>query len=658
MKAVLKPLSKDIEKPIIVDCENETRVTIGRKDSNDYVLNYRNVSSFHALIECFDDNFYLEDLNSTNGTFVNGEQIKGRVVLNHNDRVKFASFEFLVDIMVDKNKKVEREISSDGTVFMDASKVEEVQNVVSSIEEDNNEGFTDKENDVETGKETVLYGVKGLLQNARLVFLNENRELIGEYELKDAETTIGREDVNNIVIDHPSISRVHCFINRKDGYYEIVDSESTNGTFVNGKKIKKAVLKNGDFLKLGDKEFVFIAPGELFSPSMIERDLKKGVKGFNKKRFYIITGSIFVLLFVILLLLPSGPSTSVRNKPSISEKELRLDVKNSYKNEDWDNVVYLIDNFKLKGFEKEYNRARFEIKNREIYIKFVNALKDNNFKDACLILKNIDKNSVYRDKGEKLYREKSREYISTKLENIDSLLDENKVEEAFKIANNLADIFPENQQVLQVKDDTARKFENYMKKKQAMKRYFVLRKNLKRKAIEKEKEAKSLYLNGKVVDAITKIIDATQLYVAKNISVPSRLKGLKDNLSKVRRLYQSGKKAFMEGDTDSAARDFEEIFSISEKYLWGREGKIEKECRQLLKDYYLKKATEYYHDSNYTKALSMALKVLKIDPENTKMLSLKREILRKAKTLYNKGYIEQTQYRDCKAALFYFRQVI
>ena len=63
------------------------RVLIGRTDQGDIVINDSSVSRKHASIESRDGRFLLQDLKSTNGTFVNGESIDVHV-LNHGDKIR------------------------------------------------------------------------------------------------------------------------------------------------------------------------------------------------------------------------------------------------------------------------------------------------------------------------------------------------------------------------------------------------------------------------------------------------------------------------------------------------------------------------------------------------------------------------------------------
>ncbi|MGE5816342.1 MAG: FHA domain-containing protein, partial [Acidobacteriota bacterium] len=64
--------------------------------------------------------------------------------------------------------------------------------------------------------------------------------------------TIGRAVRADFVVDAALVSRVHCRVSvQPDGRLEVQDLESTNGTFVNGKKVDCAVLKDGDELGVG-----------------------------------------------------------------------------------------------------------------------------------------------------------------------------------------------------------------------------------------------------------------------------------------------------------------------------------------------------------------------------------------------------------------------
>ena len=50
------------------------KIAIGREDSNEIVLRDSSVSRQHCIIEKHDDQFFINDLQSLNGTFINGNQ--------------------------------------------------------------------------------------------------------------------------------------------------------------------------------------------------------------------------------------------------------------------------------------------------------------------------------------------------------------------------------------------------------------------------------------------------------------------------------------------------------------------------------------------------------------------------------------------------------
>ncbi len=64
-------------------------------------------------------------------------------------------------------------------------------------------------------------------------------------------TSIGRSPDQHIVLRDRAVSRCHAVILREGNVYSVVDRQSTHGTFLNGARIERAVLKPGDLLQLG-----------------------------------------------------------------------------------------------------------------------------------------------------------------------------------------------------------------------------------------------------------------------------------------------------------------------------------------------------------------------------------------------------------------------
>jgi S-DNA-T family DNA segregation ATPase FtsK/SpoIIIE len=69
--------------------------------------------------------------------------------------------------------------------------------------------------------------------------------------------TIGRVGAADFCLDVPLVSRVHCRVEvGAEGGVEIVDLDSTNGTWIDGVRITRAALQAGGVLRIGRVEFV------------------------------------------------------------------------------------------------------------------------------------------------------------------------------------------------------------------------------------------------------------------------------------------------------------------------------------------------------------------------------------------------------------------
>ena len=69
-----------------------------------------------------------------------------------------------------------------------------------------------------------------------------------------AVKTVGRAPRADFILDVALVSRLHCRLTAGDDTLDVVDLKSTNGTFVNDKRIEKASLAQGDRLRIGRVE--------------------------------------------------------------------------------------------------------------------------------------------------------------------------------------------------------------------------------------------------------------------------------------------------------------------------------------------------------------------------------------------------------------------
>ncbi len=172
-------------------------VRLGRKADNHLVFPDGVVSSYHAELRAKGGGYVLVDLDSTNGTFLNGRKAQ-REQLRDGDEIQ---------------------LGKDGPVF-------------------------------EFHSETTRKS-----HAPRIVPLSGSWETgEGPIDLKEGRTSLGRGQQNDIVVGrtHGSpVSAEHAEIRVHADQCELEDLDSTNGTFVNGTKVRAVRLHDGDRVELG-----------------------------------------------------------------------------------------------------------------------------------------------------------------------------------------------------------------------------------------------------------------------------------------------------------------------------------------------------------------------------------------------------------------------
>jgi len=102
--------------------------------------------------------------------------------------------------------------------------------------------------------------------------------VIKEVQLTKDRTTLGRSPYNDIVIDNLAVSGEHAVIQMSGADVTLEDLNSTNGTYVNGKAIKKQQLQNGDGIEIGKYKIKFIGDNaeQNFDKTMIVQSRPAG----------------------------------------------------------------------------------------------------------------------------------------------------------------------------------------------------------------------------------------------------------------------------------------------------------------------------------------------------------------------------------------------
>src|SRR5882724_3799278 len=81
------------------------KTTLGRRPYNDIVIDNLAVSGEHAVLQMVGSDVFIEDLNSTNGTYINGKAIK-KQLLAHNDTVEIGKYK--IKYLVDESGEYEK----------------------------------------------------------------------------------------------------------------------------------------------------------------------------------------------------------------------------------------------------------------------------------------------------------------------------------------------------------------------------------------------------------------------------------------------------------------------------------------------------------------------------------------------------------------------
>lgn len=101
--------------------------------------------------------------------------------------------------------------------------------------------------------------------------------VIKEVQLTKDRMTLGRRPYNDIVIDNLAVSGEHAALQMAGHEVYLEDLDSTNGTYVNGKSIKKQLLQNGDAIEVGKYKIKFV--GDLASESFDKTMMVKAGAG-------------------------------------------------------------------------------------------------------------------------------------------------------------------------------------------------------------------------------------------------------------------------------------------------------------------------------------------------------------------------------------------
>jgi len=118
-------------------------------------------------------------------------------------------------------------------------------------------------------EESLDQGADGI---GRLI-LRVRGQGFGEHTLHCDNVSIGRGSSNDLRIPSLLVSRHHALIAIGKAGAKLMDLGSTNGTAVNGEKVKSCVLKNGDSIVLGDCQIMYVAADHHLQDEMVSAEI-------------------------------------------------------------------------------------------------------------------------------------------------------------------------------------------------------------------------------------------------------------------------------------------------------------------------------------------------------------------------------------------------
>ncbi|MET0552789.1 MAG: FHA domain-containing protein [Vicinamibacteria bacterium] len=97
-----------------------------------------------------------------------------------------------------------------------------------------------------------------VLRDRPMLTVTTGKEAGRVYDLRrDGSTSLGRARANDIVIDDVACSNEHCRVRPEEGRFVLHDLQSTNGTFVNERRVSSQTLEAGDVVQVGETHLTF-----------------------------------------------------------------------------------------------------------------------------------------------------------------------------------------------------------------------------------------------------------------------------------------------------------------------------------------------------------------------------------------------------------------
>jgi pSer/pThr/pTyr-binding forkhead associated (FHA) protein len=317
---------------------------VGRGKDCEVLIDDKKISRKHAQLKIVNGRLEVTDLDSSNGTFINGRKISKPSNLVNGDVVSFEKHLFTINIAMNdqQDEVVEIEEDDDHTAVMDftpeqfeklhkaadSTPLDDIGNVQPEVAiKKENINQSDEKEAVpsswieESGSsegtrmldmrelEALRAGPREVKSNDSDVtrlhcFVDGQDEEIVELPITDFEQAagweIGRDSTCDIVLDHPSVSNRHAQIIHQNGRWKIVNLVSTNGIRINGQKRLSTYLSDGDKVAIGSVNLVIKIPKS--QAKKAKKSVQKSSSSKNDILVPALLGLIIIVLMVVIFL--------------------------------------------------------------------------------------------------------------------------------------------------------------------------------------------------------------------------------------------------------------------------------------------------------------------------------------------------------------------
>lgn len=606
---------------------------IGRDSDNDVVLASPAVSRRHARIYMWDSQVFIEDLGSSNGIFVQGKKINEAALVKPGEPIHIGEFTL---------------------------------NVIYSDEEESEE-------------KPARFYLKGLMPPFK-------GEVI---PLEEDEIFIGRVDENHIVITHNSVSRRHSVI-KIDMSQEVVkisDLESSNGTFVDGKRIKDAILQNGNIVKFGDVEFEFI---DTQAPkTKLKKDKKLGGLKFSKNMIIVLI-AVFSLLFVLVVagslkkradqkrMLSQSSNIEQGTKSNNTDakiSEMANKIKQHIENGDLANAKILVKELlDLDPINDEGLKLKVRIENE---FKFKENLELGDMKysigrldEAKEILSKIPSDSIFFESASQKLKDINTKLFNQIFSDLLKLKRQKKYKEAYELITKLAKINPTSSDLI----SEMRELERIMKQKKIkftpidLSQY--MDKTSQGGALKNDPYAIifPMYNDEEITRAVVyyyigkpdnALLELSKLLKKKEyIKQKDRIEDIQLRIFKIKGKYREGQSAMLQGDVKQADNAFKEVLENDTKIVpTDPPSAFREDIEKQLIDVYLKMGYQNYDKGLYEEAFTSFLSAYRINPKHPDVLKAFGKLEKVAQEEYENIVLSKGDDQQIKKKLNFIKAI-